>query len=759
MSANEQRHVSVFPIPLIGHMPHTPFQSRNVQRRHNMRKYIVNASNLVIQSLNSIHSPATYQPFHIPYINNQSTYTTLYKIDYTATHHAFLPYNKNNASQYNYHQPSKIQERMHQHIYNACKRMLHVSHQGSAMYRLSDDTHYNNTQDTNISYHIYHEAIADELSIDPMGSNTSNTSTAAVDLAYTEKASAMPIVANMVSLPSQLTVKPMLSLLNAADTALYAHASGDLLLTPSQYNELLLVLQQQGKSVPKPRLLGNHTQYTALIKRMYEVGMIAFTERPKSVNGLFAVPKSDGSQRIIIDAQPCNLHFHPPPYVALPSPTHLARMHVDGRHTLYMAKMDLSNFYHHIGLPEWMQPYFALPSIHISHVSHTLFQQYGDIVMHPMCTTLPMGFSHSVYIAQHIHNHCLYKHTTLQPEYNILNVQSPYITHPIHMLYIDDNCILGTNRDDVTQQYNACMKAYKGTGFIIKAEKCTPTTSSATEMLGIVIDGQRLTMALNMSKMLKLLGQTLYLIHKQKCTGTTLAKLMGHWTWALMLRRPMFSIVRYSYLFIDKFKGMSHTLWPSVVKELYQLIALSPLLYADLSAPILDILSATDASLLGNGVVLSYTTQGTVNALHPLATYNTKRYVTDDNPNGILQPSAHQAALIANAHYHTIISHRWRHKSSNINELELQSVLSLIKHLVTRPSTQHSTVLHLIDNHSAFSCLRKGRASSVQMIMVLRKITAYLLANDITLLPIWVPSEMNPADSASRLHNNVSHIV
>jgi hypothetical protein len=326
------------------------------------------------------------------------------------------------------------------------------------------------------------------------------------------------------------------------------------------------------------------------------------------------------------------------------------------------------------------------------------------------------------------------------------------------MLYIDDNCILGTNRDEVTQQYEACIQAYRDTGFIIKTEKCTSTTSAATEMLGIVIDGERLTMSLNVSKMLKLLGKTLHLIHKKQCTGTTLAKLMGHWTWALMLRRPMFSIVRYCYLFIDKFKGMSHALWPSVVKELYQLIALAPLIYAELSTPILTILSATDASLLGNGVVLSYTTSETVNALHHLATYNTKRYVTNDNPNGMLRPSAHQAALIENAHYHTIISHRWKHSSPNINELELQSVLSLIKHLVTRPTTLHTSILHLIDNHSAFSCLRKGRASSVQMIMVLRKITAYLLAHDITLLSIWVPSEMNPADSPSRLHNHVSNI-
>src|SRR3982074_3122018 len=126
-------------MPLIRHMPPTSSQSRNIQRRHNIRKYIVSASNLIIESLNSIHSPAAYQPFHIPYINNQSIYTTLYKNDYTAVDHTSSSSNQNNASQYYYHHPTKTQDRIHQHVYNACKRMLHVSHQDSAMDRLSEN--------------------------------------------------------------------------------------------------------------------------------------------------------------------------------------------------------------------------------------------------------------------------------------------------------------------------------------------------------------------------------------------------------------------------------------------------------------------------------------------------------------------------------------------------------------------------------------------------------------------------------------------
>lgn len=745
MSAQDQRRVSVFPIPSIRHTPHNAAQSRNTQQRNSVRQYIVNATNLAICALNSLYSPAAQQPIHIPYADGQPVYKTLYKIDYTPPHGQV----HNLASQYAI--PTTSQQRMQQNILQACKRMLHVSHPETITPPESDDNINNNAQSTSTAEYTYHLHTVHELN-DLVESNTC-PSAPELNLAYACKATAMPIVAHLVSLPSQLHAQPMLSLLNAQDAALYLQPSNNLLLTTTEYAVLTQELLHNNKMPPSAKVLGSQQQYTRLIQRMYEVGMVGFTTRPLCVNGVFAVPKADGAQRIIIDAQPCNLHFREPPYVRLPSPTHLARLRVDSSATLHLAKLDLSNFYHHIQLPRWMQPYFSLPAVHVRHISAELTQRHGDIEMHPMCTTLPMGFSHSVYIAQQIHNNVLYKDTTLKETDNILQRQTPHLSAAIHMLYIDDNCILGTSAEEVTAQYHACIAAYTTAGLQVKPEKCTATTSAPTEVLGIMINGLHREMSIQPAKMLKLLGQTLYVIHKQQCTGATLARLMGHWTWVLMLRRPLLSVIRYCYIFIDVYKGGTHALWPAVVKELYQLIALAPFIYADLSSPILDVLPASDASTFGNGVVFTYTTPETSNALYQLCCYNPKHHVTDDNPNGLLRPTAYQITQIQHQNYHTIISHRWRHSSPNINELELQSVLSLVKHLVTRPATLHSSILHLIDNHSAFSCLRKGRASSVLMNMVLRKITAHLVAHDITLLSIWVPSELNPADPASRLQN------
>ena len=63
-----------------------------------------------------------------------------------------------------------------------------------------------------------------------------------------------------------------------------------------------------------------------------------------------------GIAGVHIDAQPANRLFVDSPRVSLPDPSHLVQLQVPKGHTMYVGKSDLSNFYHHLGLPEWMQP-------------------------------------------------------------------------------------------------------------------------------------------------------------------------------------------------------------------------------------------------------------------------------------------------------------------------------------------------------------------------------------------------------------------
>ena len=150
----------VFPIPFIRHIsPGTP-HSRHIQQRQHIRQHTINAANLVIQSLNAVHSPSSVHPFHIPFLPCETIYSTLYKHDYTTKSQATKPF----ASSYSH--PTTTQQRIHDHIYMACRRMLQVGHRDTDPVSLSDGAQTNNTRYSKIPTSVFTEGIALELDND-----------------------------------------------------------------------------------------------------------------------------------------------------------------------------------------------------------------------------------------------------------------------------------------------------------------------------------------------------------------------------------------------------------------------------------------------------------------------------------------------------------------------------------------------------------------------------------------------------------------
>ena len=150
---------------------------------------------------------------------------------------------------------------------------------------------------------------------------------------------------------------------------------------------------------------------------MMRLCMLSMTDSPRCINGLFGVPKGDDTTRFILDARPANCYFVRPPKVKLPSPSHLAALRIPHHNPLFVAKLDLSNFYHQLALPEWIRTYFALPAITADELgSMELLDLPAGVreamlagqPVYPCCATLPMGFSHSVFIAQAVHENILY---------------------------------------------------------------------------------------------------------------------------------------------------------------------------------------------------------------------------------------------------------------------------------------------------------------------------------------------------------------
>ena len=171
---------------------------------------------------------------------------------------------------------------------------------------------------------------------------------------YDNSSGVLPIVADRVALPDNLQHVSVLGTLPSSIASHYSDPSA--LLLPPQ----VVAARIQEARLRRPRVLAKRGEYVKLVRRMLTLGMLQLTAEPNCVNSLFGVPKGDDT-RLILDARLANCYFTDAPPVRLPSPSHLAQLQATS--AFVVAKMDLSNFYHQLVLPDWIRPYFALPAL------------------------------------------------------------------------------------------------------------------------------------------------------------------------------------------------------------------------------------------------------------------------------------------------------------------------------------------------------------------------------------------------------------
>ena len=598
--------------------------------------------------------------------------------------------------------------------------------------------------------------------------------------AFSSAATAVvPLIANRVALPSSLNIVPLIRVLPPDMAARYADAPPAVSSVSSAPHSLLrsaadVWTLNQTSPLKPARIVGSRSEYCKLVQRMLQQGMLSFTANPKAVNGVFTVGKDAESDRLIIDAQPANRLFIDSPHVSLPDPSHLVQLRVPKGWIMFVGKSDLSNYYHHLGLPQWMQPYFALPPL----TAEELIALGLDPSMtHPMCTTLPMGFSHAVLLAQSSHEHVVYSSGALRREDGVLRLSSPDVTgdRAVHGIVIDDFFLFSLNRALACRIFCRVLDAYRAAGFVVKPSKVIEPTDQPVKVIGFTFEhaaDDQTTVSLAADACLDLARVTLTALARGQLTGLGLAHLIGRWTWCMLLRRPSLSVLQHCYRYIEVADRRRFTMWPSVRRELWMLLGLLPLLHARLDVPTFKHAVATDASELGAGVVCSRVTPEWNRHIWQLcssrahATMQTLINAAVDREESIDEqssPALHRAAqhycafysAVTAARWSTIVSSPWR-SPEHINALELRAVLLSLHWLSSYPSAHSSRVYLLVDSTVALFALWKGRSSSPRLLVILRKISALLLASGITLLTGWLPSAVNPADQASRLRPQCS---
>ena len=562
---------------------------------------------------------------------------------------------------------------------------------------------------------------------------------------YAARQRAVPFVAMDVSLPAEAGTVRLTDILPSADAAR--------LEDPSQ-----MLRGERDPPPPRlprggPRLYGSQEEYTALVRRIWPKGMVDFTETPIAVNGVFCVPKDGGALRLIIDARWANAHFKDPEKVRLPTPETIASLRLSDREVLFVAKADIDNCYHRMVLPEWVRPYFALPPVRAGDIGPDVAARFGaDAKVYPMCVTLPMGWSHSVVLAQKAHEHLIDTHPEigLSRERRMLGTEpkpvGPFVWYAV---YIDDLNLFGTDPKALSGALERYIGVMERHGMRVKQTKVVRPTADGVDVLGLQVHGREHSVALSVPKLDSLWSETAALLRRGRCSGAELSALVGKWTWAALVNRPVLSVLSSVYRFVEAAEWRTFTVWRSVREELIRIAALAPVMVARLSMPVAPITIATDASEWGVGVAVTSVPLPVSAGRPPVGVVGSESDMQSVSTQSPTTGSRLEDAVVL-ARWREVISAQWRKGGEHINSLELRAVHTGIKWAFSSPQSFASRMAVVTDSAVTFWSVRKGRASSPALLRRLRQIAAALLAFGAALDVGWVRSEVNPADGASR---------
>jgi hypothetical protein len=391
-----------------------------------------------------------------------------------------------------------------------------------------------------------------------------------------------------------------------------------------------------------------------------------------------------------------------------------------------------------------MVPYFALPAVSARDVG--LEAEFGNVDIHPCCLTLPMGSSHSTFLAQAAHTHFIDTHVPLmKPADRLASASDVGVQRLRHGVYIDDTFWFDTSRDGrfarkaMEQYFAACERV----GWVAKLSKTVWPSSGGMEVLGIHVHGSSGVVGVRADKLRLLADVTSAVVRVGRCSGRRLRHLLGRWTWALLIKRPAFAALSAVYTFCHKAGDKVYQLWPSVVAELRTLVGLAPVLVSELRSHWFPFVVAMDASSTGGGVAAAPMAPQAVAAL------------ASRKPN---LPAASKAVAPAGAisgvpavdseEWRVVASYRWK-RPRHINLLELSALATSVRWILSYKHG-YSKCLLLSDSSVVVGAVRKGRSSAYQILCALRRLSALVLSSPLDLCVWWVPTDHNPADEPSR---------
>ena len=546
----------------------------------------------------------------------------------------------------------------------------------------------------------------------------------------------VPIIADRISLPK------LAGTLNVLDAL-----PPDLASFYSDPRNLLKKEPVVATSPSRPYVGATSAQLHALYRRMRGVGMLSFILATDAVvqNGIFAVekPKDPNEDRCIFDGRRTNDLFVKPPHVRLPQPDDFTRLETNASCPVFGLGRDLESYYFRLLMPESFWPYFSLPPCPAKVFGEDVVAMFGgsDVMIAPCFRVLPMGWSFSVAISQAVHEF-ITRNTMFGRLRCVTDHTSTALGVGRKSIFIDDANALVADWNFGLAMMAELETVYLSWGLDTKPSKAQQGLQIT--IIGLEWDG---TPGVHMfypspAKMFKLLQATHYFTTCGFITGKGLSRLVGYWTWFLLLRRPVLSILNacFAFLRLHEHNPQPQRIWKTVRSELLMLTGVAALLFARTGARVFSKIICTDASPVGGGVMAAPVTAPVRAALSSWMA---------QSPSSALNTLTAQSLPTLIPHWNHMFSYHFRW-SDHINPLEMRMLYNGALWASSHRQAIGARVPMVTDSQVCLFVAAKGRTSAKKLIYPCRRLAAIILFSGITLSCFYISSADNPADFWSR---------
>jgi hypothetical protein len=239
--------------------------------------------------------------------------------------------------------------------------------------------------------------------------------------------------------------------------------------------------------------------------------------------------------------------------------------------------------------------------------------------------------------------------------------------------YIDDAFFIDTDPVRCAAVQRSHERELREANLPVHPDKRVLPSCDGVDIVGVELHGKDRVFGLSAPKLQALCDETELLIAKGRVSLRELESCIGSWAWAVLPRRPAFAFMNAVYTFQEAARrGYGPMrLWPRVVSELRSLIAIAPLLFADLGARWHSTVFASDASSWGMGVVNARVGRETIS--RAAADSGVRSLPSQDSVEGM---RAAGLGMLRGARWRTRCSQQWSGNMEHVNALELRAVVS-----------------------------------------------------------------------------------